>query len=116
MTVITTTNRNQNYKVEIVVIILPLKEVTRYLKHVTLADLLSSPDLFLCLCVLSVFVASSILRECGRHPERQQPDHCVYRWQDVLLESGHAFPAAGTQHTHHQKYSNDLSFSVHACW
>lgn len=50
---------------------------------------------------LFVCVAPSVLRERGRHPERQQPDHCVYGRQDVLLESGHAFPAAGTQHTRH---------------
>lgn len=40
--------------------------------------------------------APSVLRECGRHTERQQPDHRVHRWQDVLLESGHALPASGT--------------------
>lgn len=44
--------------------------------------------------------APSILCERGGHPERQQPDHRVYRRQDVLLESGHALPAAGTEPSH----------------
>lgn len=52
--------------------------------------------ILLCECV-HVCVAPSVLRECGRHPERQQLDHCVNRRQDVLLESGHALPASGTQ-------------------
>jgi len=51
---------------------------------------------FLCLCVCA---APSVLRERGRHTECQQPDHCVDRRQDVLLEPGHAVPATGTQHT-----------------
>lgn len=53
------------------------------------------------LCVfvsLCVCAAPSVLRKRGRHPERQQLDYCVYRRQDVLLESGHALPAAGNTH------------------
>lgn len=39
--------------------------------------------------------APGLLRECGGHPERQQPHQHLHRRQDVLLESGHAVPAAG---------------------
>lgn len=54
---------------------------------------------------MCVCVAPSVLRQRGWHPERQQPDHCVYRRQDVLLESRHALPAAGTQHTPHLSHN-----------
>lgn len=55
----------------------------------------SSPfHLSVCFCL-----APCVLRECGRHPKRQQPDHSVYGRQDVLLESGHALPASGTPAT-----------------
>lgn len=65
---------------------------------------------------LNVFVcvAPSVLRERGWHPERQQPDHCVYRRQDVLLESGHAFPATGKQHgtTHSSLFTQPATTCV----
>lgn len=50
--------------------------------------------------IVCVCLAPSVLRECGRHTERQQPDHRVHRRQDVLLESGHALPASGTQNSY----------------
>lgn len=43
----------------------------------------------------SVFAAPSLLCERGGHPERQQPDQHLHRWQDVLLEPGHALSATG---------------------
>lgn len=46
---------------------------------------------------LVVFAAPGLLRERGRHPERQQPHQHLHGWQDVLLEPGHAFSAAGKQ-------------------
>lgn len=47
-----------------------------------------------------VSAAPGLLRECGGNPERQQPDQHLHRWQDVLLESGHALSAAG--HLNHR--------------
>lgn len=48
-------------------------------------------------CVICDFFvqAPCVLRKCGRHPERQQPDHRVHRWQDVLVEFGYAVTASG---------------------
>lgn len=62
-----------------------------------------------------VRAAPCVLRERGRHTERQQPDHCVHRRPDVLLESGHAFPATGTPHPeHHLTHARGLN--VYSIW
>lgn len=40
--------------------------------------------------------APRLLRERGGNTERQQPDQHLHRREDVLLEPGHAFSAAGS--------------------
>lgn len=47
------------------------------------------------LCMFFNNVASSVLCKCGGNPERQQLDHSVHRWPDVLLEPGYALPTTG---------------------
>lgn len=47
-------------------------------------------------CLQSVSSAAScVQRKRGGNPKRQQPDHRVHRWQDVLLEFRYALSATG---------------------
>lgn len=41
------------------------------------------------------FTASCVLCQCCWDPECSQPDHCLYRWQNVFLELGHALNPTG---------------------
>lgn len=44
---------------------------------------------------VDVFTASCVLCQCCWDPERSQPHHCLYRWQNVFLEPGHALHPTG---------------------
>ena len=51
------------------------------------------------MCILGVyFSAPRVLRQRCGHTERSQPDQCVDRRQDVLLESGYALSSTGKTH------------------
>lgn len=44
---------------------------------------------------VDVFSAPCVLCQCCRDPECSQPHHCLYRWQNVFLEPGHALDPTG---------------------
>lgn len=44
---------------------------------------------------VDVFTASCVLCQCCWDPERSQPHHCLYGWQNVFLEPGHALHPTG---------------------
>lgn len=44
---------------------------------------------------VDVFTASCVLCQCCWDPECSQPHHCLYRWQNVFLEPGHALHPTG---------------------
>lgn len=44
---------------------------------------------------VDVLTASCVLCQCCWDPECSQPDHCLYRWQNVFLEPGHAVHPTG---------------------